>query len=436
MIESPPSTVLLGVAFWPLPAAARGCCRACSASPAPRLRCWRQAFPTPCVPYASTWARYRTRRAVSKRDAHWPCAPSPALGILAATSASPSPPRWRRIGRSAARIAPIWDSRTPRPRESGRSSWRRTFGRDSTRKRYRRRCRHPGAGLLSGRWRGAGGACLKADGAAFADVMLGKRAHAFDREIAAVLPGAFNPLHDGHRAMREDAARRLGCPVVFELSIANVGQAAPRLSGSESSPGSIRTRRGRRQQRRRRSSPRHGPSAESPSWWARTPWPGSPRRRYYDSVEARDAALAEMAALGCAFLVYGRLEGGVFRTFGGHGAAGGAGGDVHRAWPRPHFAATSPPRRCGGAHRRHTLSSPRDPSAQRATLPSLRCALGRCPSAAWTANGRLAAGRRSGKRRSSWTRSPGRTMRCTGTPHTGHGALCLPCHRHLPDGTP
>lgn len=38
----------------------------------------------------------------------------------------------------------------------------------------------------------------------------------------AVLPGAFNPVHDGHRRLRAAAVEFLGCPVLFELSIRNV----------------------------------------------------------------------------------------------------------------------------------------------------------------------------------------------------------------------
>ena len=37
-----------------------------------------------------------------------------------------------------------------------------------------------------------------------------------------LFPGAFHPFHSGHRLMAEVAARRLGGPVAFELSIANV----------------------------------------------------------------------------------------------------------------------------------------------------------------------------------------------------------------------
>ncbi|MEO8496186.1 MAG: hypothetical protein ABI614_14040, partial [Planctomycetota bacterium] len=40
--------------------------------------------------------------------------------------------------------------------------------------------------------------------------------------VQVVLPGAFNPLHEGHRWMAQVAARSLSIPVAFELSIENV----------------------------------------------------------------------------------------------------------------------------------------------------------------------------------------------------------------------
>src|SRR5262249_52476618 len=42
----------------------------------------------------------------------------------------------------------------------------------------------------------------------------------------AILPGAFNPLHEAHRALAAEAEGRLGCPVAFELSALNVDKAA------------------------------------------------------------------------------------------------------------------------------------------------------------------------------------------------------------------
>ncbi|MBS0210937.1 MAG: hypothetical protein JSS27_18490 [Planctomycetes bacterium] len=43
---------------------------------------------------------------------------------------------------------------------------------------------------------------------------------------AAIFPGAFNPLHDGHRQMATIAARRLGTVPAFELSVTNVDKPA------------------------------------------------------------------------------------------------------------------------------------------------------------------------------------------------------------------
>src|SRR5688572_26307521 len=43
-----------------------------------------------------------------------------------------------------------------------------------------------------------------------------------DPRPAVLLPGSFNPLHRGHTSLAEIAAERLGAPVAFELSVANV----------------------------------------------------------------------------------------------------------------------------------------------------------------------------------------------------------------------
>ena len=47
----------------------------------------------------------------------------------------------------------------------------------------------------------------------------------------AVFPGSFNPLHHGHTLLAERTAERLGQPVAFELSIANVDK--PNLTEDE-----------------------------------------------------------------------------------------------------------------------------------------------------------------------------------------------------------
>lgn len=43
---------------------------------------------------------------------------------------------------------------------------------------------------------------------------------------ALILPGSFNPLHDGHRGMSEYASRKYKAPVYYEISIQNVDKPA------------------------------------------------------------------------------------------------------------------------------------------------------------------------------------------------------------------
>jgi nicotinic acid mononucleotide adenylyltransferase len=47
----------------------------------------------------------------------------------------------------------------------------------------------------------------------------------------ALLPGAFNPVHEGHWKLTDVASRLLGCPVAFELSVVNVDK--PGLPATE-----------------------------------------------------------------------------------------------------------------------------------------------------------------------------------------------------------
>ena len=148
----------------------------------------------------------------------------------------------------------------------------------------------------------------------YAEVVLGSRSHVAERSFPAILPGAFNPLHDGHRRMREDAERRLGVAVGFELCTANVDK--PPLDYFEV------------QSRLRQFPPHDVVVTNAPTFIAKARALGGvtfvvgadtlariAEPRYYGGTAARDAALEEMRGLGCRFLVYGRVGAdSVFKT--------------------------------------------------------------------------------------------------------------------------
>ncbi len=131
----------------------------------------------------------------------------------------------------------------------------------------------------------------------------------------AIFPGAFNPLHLGHREMLDIAQRKLGHPVAIEISIENVDK--PPLDYTEIA-------------HRVRQFP-----ANQPYWLTRAPtfvrksasFPGATfvvgadtivriaQQKYYgNDPVARDLALATIAERGCRFLVFGRTTGSEFRT--------------------------------------------------------------------------------------------------------------------------
>ena len=141
----------------------------------------------------------------------------------------------------------------------------------------------------------------------YAEVVLGLRSHVAEREFPAILPGAFNPLHDGHRRMRADAARRLGAEVGYELSVVNVDK--PPLGYFEV------------QSRLAQFAPRDVVVTYAPTFVAKARILGGAtfvvgadtlariaNAHYYGGAPARDAALDEMRRLGCRFLVYGRRD--------------------------------------------------------------------------------------------------------------------------------
>src|SRR5262249_54185824 len=126
---------------------------------------------------------------------------------------------------------------------------------------------------------------------------------------ALLLPGSFNPLHEGHLSLAEVAGRLVGKSAAFELTAVNADK--PPLPDAE-----VRRRLAQFAWR-------------APVWLTRAPtflekarlFPGatfvvgadtadrivSPRF-YQDSAEKMAEALAEFRGRGCRFLVAGRLD--------------------------------------------------------------------------------------------------------------------------------
>jgi hypothetical protein len=137
------------------------------------------------------------------------------------------------------------------------------------------------------------------------------------RPSQAVFPGSFNPLHHGHTGLAAVAAARLGVPVAFELSVANVDK--PDLDPAEVDRRVTQFR------------------DVGPVWVTRAPtfaekaelFPGAAfvvghdtavrlidPHYYANDPGRRDAALGRLVAAGCRVVVGGRLDAaGVFRTW-------------------------------------------------------------------------------------------------------------------------
>ena len=126
-----------------------------------------------------------------------------------------------------------------------------------------------------------------------------------------ILPGSFNPLHDGHERMMAVAEARIGRPGVFELSVENPDK--PLLDYFEIEQRASQFRRPLRLTRL----PTFRDKADE--------FPGATfavgidtllriaNPRYYGDAAQRDAAVAAMLKAGASFLVFGRLIDGTFQ---------------------------------------------------------------------------------------------------------------------------
>ncbi len=132
-----------------------------------------------------------------------------------------------------------------------------------------------------------------------------------DTGEVCLLPGSFNPPHEGHHQIAAIAAEKTGRPVVYELSITNVEkppldfiELRDRLAALDA-PRVLLTRAPRFVEKARLA-----PGcvfAVGADTIARI---GDPR--YYADPPERGAAIAELARHGCRFLVFGREAGGAF----------------------------------------------------------------------------------------------------------------------------
>ena len=148
--------------------------------------------------------------------------------------------------------------------------------------------------------------------AAWRALLAGARQVVGDPHPHALFPGAFHPLHEGHRRMAQIAEGRLGVPVTFELSIHNVDK--PPLNFHDL--------------RERTAQFGAGPLCltntatfveKARAFGAVTFVVGADTMRriadpkYYPAGEMSEA-LDEIADQGCRFLVFGRSDGGRFVT--------------------------------------------------------------------------------------------------------------------------
>lgn len=138
--------------------------------------------------------------------------------------------------------------------------------------------------------------------------------------LALIFPGSFNPPHQGHLRMAAEAERRLGAPLAWELSMANVDKPPLDFIAMRTRVGWLRSE----------DSARLVAVTWAPTFREKAElYPGATfvvgadtivrigdERYYGGDVARRDAAMAAIASLGCRFLVFGRELAGRFQTLG------------------------------------------------------------------------------------------------------------------------
>ena len=138
-----------------------------------------------------------------------------------------------------------------------------------------------------------------------------------------LLPGSFNPVHEGHREMMTAATELTGRPGGYELSVTNVdkpplemAEIERRLEQFDSSDTVVLTRAETFQKKARLF-----PGSSFLLGWDTAVRLVAPR--YYGGEQEMLVALAEMMAGGTKFIVAGRSDEGAFRTLGDVDIPGG-----------------------------------------------------------------------------------------------------------------
>jgi hypothetical protein len=137
--------------------------------------------------------------------------------------------------------------------------------------------------------------------------------HAEEPASGVILSGSFHPLHQGHEGVAAAAARMLNRPLFFELSIINAdkppldkGEILRRLAQFRGQQTVLLSRRPLFVDKSALFAGSDFVVGFDTAYRLLAP-------RYYGGQAQRDAALAQIAARGCRFIVAGRLADGQFR---------------------------------------------------------------------------------------------------------------------------